>query len=163
MALVGISLGSNLGDRLANLRSAIRLLRALRSSPHLLSSSVYETSPVDCPPWSEDFYNAAVEIESHLSPHDLLREMQAIECAMGRSVQRSLNEPRVIDLDLLYYDNLHLGTDELVLPHPRMRKRLFVMEPLSEIRPDLATELELVRLREESEATRRLGLSLVEQ
>ena len=83
MPFVGISLGSNLGDRLGNLRSAVEFLKSSRSSPHLLASSVYETAPVGCPPGSEPFYNAVIEIETVLSPLELLSRTQAIEHALG--------------------------------------------------------------------------------
>ncbi len=137
MARVGISLGSNLGDRLARLREAVSRLAPLRSSPHLLLSPVYETEPVDCPAGSGLFYNAVVEIESELAPLDLLAATQAIERRMGRAEIRELNAPRPIDLDLLYYDDLVFGGPGLVLPHPRFLQRAFVVRPLAAIRPDL--------------------------
>ncbi len=137
MARVGISLGSNLGDRLAHLRRAVERLAPLRSSPHLLLSPVYETDPVDCPPGSGAFYNAVVEIETDLSPLDLLAATQRIEREMGRPDVREVNAPRPIDLDLLYYDDLPFEAPGLVLPHPRMFQRAFVLKPLAVIRPDL--------------------------
>lgn len=137
MARVGISLGSNLGDRLAHLNEAIARLGALRSSPHLLLSPVFETEPVDCAPGSGAFYNAVVEIETHLAPPDLLKATQAIERAMGRPGLRQANAPRTVDLDLLYYDDLEFAAADLVLPHPRMFLRAFVLRPLAAIRPDL--------------------------
>lgn len=140
MALVGISLGSNLGPRLHNICKALAHLRETRglcSSPHFLGSSVYETEPVDCPPGSEAFYNAVIEIETSLPPLELLRRTQEIENAFGRPAERERNAPRTIDLDLLYYDNLEFNEGGLILPHPRMWERAFVLLPLSEIRPDL--------------------------
>lgn len=140
MARVGISLGSNLGDRLANLRAAIAGLSSVRSSDHLLVSSIYETDPVDCPPGSGTFFNAVIEIETELSPLDLLARTQAIESELGRPSERAVNAPRTADLDLLYYDEVTISEGDLILPHPRMFGRPFVLKPLAEIRPDLITD-----------------------
>ncbi|NLT70400.1 MAG: 2-amino-4-hydroxy-6-hydroxymethyldihydropteridine diphosphokinase [Verrucomicrobiaceae bacterium] len=137
MARVGISLGSNLGDRPAHLRAAVAALEPVRSSPHLLLSSVYETDPVDCPPGSGAFLNAVIEIETELSPLDLLARTQAIERELGRPSLHQRNAPRTVDLDLLYYDQVRLAEPALTLPHPRMWERAFVITPLAEIRPDL--------------------------
>lgn len=139
MARIGISLGSNLGDRLAHLREAVDRLGPVREGGHLLRSPVYETEPVDCPPGSGSFYNAVVEIESSLAPLELLAFTQSIERALGRPAVRDRNAPRTIDLDLLYCDQLVLDEPDLVLPHPRMRQRAFVVLPLAAIRPDLVT------------------------
>lgn len=139
MARIGISLGSNLGDRLAHLREAVDRLGPVREGGHLLRSPVYETEPVDCPPGSGSFYNAVVEIESSLAPLELLAFTQSIERELGRPEVRDRNAPRTIDLDLLYCDQLVLDEPDLVLPHPRMRQRAFVVLPLAAIRPDLVT------------------------
>lgn len=140
MARVGISLGSNLGDRLAHLRRAIALLQPHRCSPHLLLSPIFETEPVDCPPGSGAFYNAVIEIETDLPPLELLEATQAIEAAMGRPARRETNAPRPIDLDLLYYDAIEFESPELILPHPRLTQRAFVLRPLLAIRPDLVPD-----------------------
>lgn len=137
MEFVGISLGSNLGDRLGNLRTAVTCLQEVQGSDHLLLSSVYETDPVGCPPGSGSFYNAVIEIETELAPHDLLRKTKAIEKALGRPTAREVNAPRTVDLDLLYYGEIVLSERDLILPHPRMWERDFVLMPLAEIRPDL--------------------------
>lgn len=137
MARVGISLGSNLGDRIVHLRSAIERLAPVRSSPHLLLSPVFETDPVDCPEGSGAFYNAVIEIETDLAPLELLAATQAIERALGRPEVRAVNAPRTVDLDLLYYDDLAMMAPGLELPHPRMFLRAFVLKPLMAIRPDL--------------------------
>lgn len=139
MARIGISLGSNLGDRLAHLREAVDRLGPVRQGGHLLRSPVYETEPVDCPPGSGSFYNAVVEIESSLAPLELLAFTQSIERELGRPAVRDRNAPRTIDLDLLYCDQLVLDEPDLVLPHPRMMQRAFVVLPLAGIRPDLVT------------------------
>lgn len=137
MARVGISLGSNLGDRIVHLRTAIERLAPLRSSDHLLLSPVFETEPVDCPEGSGAFYNAVIEIETTLPPLELLAATQAIERALGRPEVRAVNAPRTVDLDLLYYDDLDWEAPGLILPHPRMFQRAFVLKPLAAIRPDL--------------------------
>jgi 2-amino-4-hydroxy-6-hydroxymethyldihydropteridine diphosphokinase len=140
MAFVGISLGSNLGDRLDNLKTAVARLAEVRSSGHLLLSSIYETDPVGCPPESGAFYNAVIEIETELSPHVLLGKTQNIEKSLGRPADREVNAPRTVDLDLLYYGEVTLSDGDLVLPHPRMWERAFVLMPLAEIRPDLVPD-----------------------
>lgn len=137
MPRVGISLGSNLGDRLAHLRAAVDGLARVRSSAHLLLSSIYETDPVDCPAGSGTFFNAVVEIETDLTPLDLLACTQAIEIELGRPRAHDFNAPRTADLDLLYYDEVTINEGDLILPHPRMFGRIFVLKPLAEIRPDL--------------------------
>lgn len=137
MARVGISLGSNLGDRLAHLRAAVGALERVRSSSHLLLSSLYETDPVDCPPGSGAFLNAVIELETALPPRELLVQTQAIERELGRPFLRERNAPRTVDLDLLYYGELTMAEADLTLPHPRMFERAFVLKPLAEIRPDL--------------------------
>jgi 2-amino-4-hydroxy-6-hydroxymethyldihydropteridine diphosphokinase len=137
MARVGISLGSNLGDRIVHLRSAIERLSPVRLSEHLLLSPVFETEPIDCPEGSGAFYNAVIEIETDLAPLELLAATQAIERALGRPEVRAVNAPRTLDLDLLYYDDLSLEAPGLLLPHPRMFQRAFVLKPLATIRPDL--------------------------
>lgn len=140
MARVGISLGSNLGDRIVHLRSAIERLSPVRLSEHLLLSPVFETDPIDCPEGSGAFYNAVIEIETDLAPLELLAATQAIERALGRPEVRAVNAPRTLDLDLLYYDDLSLEAPGLLLPHPRMFQRAFVLKPLAAIRPDLVPD-----------------------
>lgn len=137
MARVGISLGSNLGDRSAHLRSALRGLEPLRSSTHLLLSKVFETDPVDCPSGSGAFLNAVIEIETEIPPLELLEATQRLERVLGRPLLREVNAPRTIDLDLLYYEGVMLDSPDLMLPHPRMLQRAFVLMPLATIRPDL--------------------------
>lgn len=137
MARVGISLGSNLGDRRAHLRAAVTALERVRSSSHLLLSSLYETDPIDCPPGSGAFLNAVIELDTALPPRDLLMATQAIERELGRPCLHQRNAPRTVDLDLLYYGDFTMTEADLTLPHPRMWQRAFVLKPLTEIRPDL--------------------------
>ena len=149
MARAGIALGSNLGDRLANLREAWRQLLALAvPGEDFYASQIYQTEPKFCPPGSPDFLNTVVEIEFDASARDLLRACRGIEKSLGRERGAERNAPRVIDLDLLYFGDEKWATDELELPHPRIGERRFVLEPLAEIRPDLVLPGELVTVGE---------------
>ena len=132
---VGIALGSNLGDRAAQLRAAVAAIRAFAEPPILLSQ-VYETAPVDCPPGSPAFLNAAMEIGFSGEIHDLLLRLQAIEQAQDRPAVHGRNSPRTVDLDILYADDLTLETPELTLPHPRLMERAFVLRPLCDFAPN---------------------------
>lgn len=131
---VGIALGSNLGDRAARLRAALEAIRAF-ADPPILVSRVYETAPVDCPPGSPAFLNAAIEIGFSGEIHDLLRRLQAIEQAQDRPAIHGRNTPRTVDLDILYADDLTLDTPALTVPHPRLMDRAFVLRPLCDIAP----------------------------
>lgn len=132
MAVAFIGLGSNLGDRAENLRRALQKLDELPGTRVIQSSTFHETDPVGGPPQGK-FLNAAARLETELEPHGLLHSLQKIEREMGRPAEHERWGPRVIDLDLLTYNNLTLNTPELTLPHPRMRERNFVMIPLDEI------------------------------
>jgi 2-amino-4-hydroxy-6-hydroxymethyldihydropteridine diphosphokinase len=130
---VYIALGTNLGDRLANLRAAIAAfppdLQKLDESP------VYETEPwgyADQPPFLNMVLRAAME----LSPHNLLDRLKGIESTLGR-VPSFRNGPRQIDLDILFYDDIILETPVLAIPHPSLHKRAFVLIPLAQIAPGL--------------------------
>jgi len=134
----GIAFGSNLGDRLEHLRQARACLLASRLiAPPILTSRVYLTSPVDCPPGSDSFLNAVLEAELTGEPEALLRDLRACEVGLGRSGRSGYNAPRTIDLDLLYAGDVEMRADGLVLPHPRISQRRFVLAPLAEIRPGL--------------------------
>ena len=134
----GIALGSNLGDRAAQLAAAKRFLSSLHAGPDApMCSALYETEPVDCEPNTAGFYNAVVEIESALDQVALLARLRAFEEEQGRATHRAKNSPREIDLDLLYAGDTRTDTPELTLPHPRMTARRFVLQPLADIRPDL--------------------------
>jgi 2-amino-4-hydroxy-6-hydroxymethyldihydropteridine diphosphokinase len=135
---VGLALGSNLGDRLVHLRAARDFLAALHEGDQApLVSSVYETDPVDCPPGSPSFLNAVLEIMTSLDPEELLVRAGAFERRLGRAAMRERNSPRPVDIDLLYAGDRCIGTARLVLPHPRLTQRRFVLQPLAEFRPDL--------------------------
>jgi len=133
----GIALGSNLGDRLAHLRlGRDEFLR--RSQAKLLAvAGAYETAPVDCPAGSQAFLNSVMEVEASQKPLELLRIAQSVEKDNGRLKSILRNAPRTLDLDLLYAGNQNVDEPDLVLPHPRMHLRLFVLVPLAEIQPSL--------------------------
>jgi 2-amino-4-hydroxy-6-hydroxymethyldihydropteridine diphosphokinase len=134
----GIALGSNLGDRLSALEQAVSALLSLNGiSGPLLASPLYETDPVDADPRNGRFLNAVVEVDFSGQPFDLLLGLQSIENGLGRPSKRPRNAPRTIDLDILYIGNLTLSTPEIVIPHPRLHLRRFVLTPLADIRPEL--------------------------
>jgi len=134
----GIALGSNLGDRAANIQRGIDLLMARVPGIHLnASAQVYETEPVDCAPGTQAFLNTVIEVAADCTPQELHAHLKAIEQALGRPEQRERNSPRTLDLDMLYADDVVSDDPVLILPHPRMHLRRFVLEPLADIRPDL--------------------------
>ena len=138
MPRVGIALGSNLGDRLANLNAAREQLRKIATpgEPFLLAAN-YQTEPLLCPPGSPRFYNSVVEMAFEGDVFSLLGMTQAIEKKLGRVGTHERNAPRVIDVDLLYFGDTIVDTEELVLPHPRISERRFVLQPLADLRPEL--------------------------
>jgi len=133
-----IALGSNVGDSQSILLRAMERLDALSARP-LLKSSLWQTTPVNCPPGSPMFLNAVVGLvpQTNETPELLLAKLLQIEKEFGRKSNSILNEPRRLDLDLIAYGNETRDTKELTLPHPRARERRFVLQPLSEIAPDL--------------------------
>ncbi|RMD97045.1 MAG: 2-amino-4-hydroxy-6-hydroxymethyldihydropteridine diphosphokinase [Deltaproteobacteria bacterium] len=133
--LAYLSIGSNLGDRLALCTEALAQLDATPGISVVRVSSFYETEPVDLrdQPW---FLNAAVKIVTRLDPHALLDELQRIEALFGRD-RRIPKGPRTLDLDLLLYGDRRASSPMLEVPHPRMHLRRFVLVPLSEIAADL--------------------------
>jgi 2-amino-4-hydroxy-6-hydroxymethyldihydropteridine diphosphokinase len=132
--LVYLSLGSNVGNREANLRAAIEALPQAKVRISRISA-IYETEPVDFldQPW---FLNCVAEAETELDPHALLHNLRAIETKMG-SKKEFAKGPRLVDLDILLYDDKTLATQELQVPHPRMHLRRFVLVPLAEIASNL--------------------------
>ena len=132
-AVLGI--GTNIGDRQANIENALECLALVPGVEVLRNSSLYETAP-----WGyteqPDFYNIVTEIETTLSPSALLGVCLGIEAAMGR-VRELKNGPRVIDIDVLVYEGVKSNTQELILPHPRIGERDFVLVPLKELYDDM--------------------------
>jgi len=132
--LIYLSLGSNLGDRAKNLERAIEALSEIGVRV-LRCSSIYETEPVDflAQPW---FLNCVVECETSLAPRQLLEKLQAIEGKLGckKLVPRG---PRIIDLDVLFYETAVIHEAGMEIPHPRLAARRFVLVPLAELAPEL--------------------------
>lgn len=133
-----IALGSNVGDSPSILRRAMDELGKLSSKP-LRRSSLWQTTPVDCPPGSPTFVNAVVALYplAEETSWSLLTKMLAMEKDFGRRPKKILNEPRRLDLDLIAYGDEISARPELVLPHPRAQERRFVLQPLNEIAPNL--------------------------
>ena len=134
MAKVYIALGSNIGDREASLREAIKFLKNHSSIKITKISSLYESEPVG-PVKQGNFYNMVVEIETELTPENLLSACQLIEQRLKRKKTVKWG-PRTIDLDILLYDFLEVNLEELIIPHPEMKNRAFVLVPLLEIAPE---------------------------
>lgn len=137
MARVFLSLGSNIEDRLSNIQQAVSCLSMDKNINILKTSSFYETEPWGNKdqPW---FLNAALALETSLTPFELLDLCQKIETGLGR--KRSKEErylPRTIDIDILMYDDKIISTPNLVLPHPYIQERAFVLVPMLEVKPDL--------------------------
>jgi 2-amino-4-hydroxy-6-hydroxymethyldihydropteridine diphosphokinase len=131
-----IGLGSNLNHPLKNIEFAIGALAQIAESSLISVSSLYQTAPVGFLA-QPDFINAAAKLETGLLPQELLAQLQAIEQCAGRTRNGKKNQPRTLDLDLLLFDQQELCTPDLVIPHPRMQDRAFVLVPLFEIAPDL--------------------------
>lgn len=133
-----IALGSNLGDSQKTILRAIDSLQAC-SAVRVLKSSLWQSTPVDCPPGSAMFVNAVVGLmpADGETPESLLAKLQALEKRFGRLPKQVMNEARPLDLDLIAFRNETRNTAELVLPHPRAAQRRFVLEPLAEFAPDL--------------------------
>jgi 2-amino-4-hydroxy-6-hydroxymethyldihydropteridine diphosphokinase len=130
---VYLALGSNLGDRLATLQRAVDLLDARSGIEVLRSSRVYETDPVGPP--QPAYLNAVIEVRTELEPQALLKECLAVENELGR-VRAERWGPRTIDVDVLTYDEREVAEPDLVVPHPRMHERAFVLVPLGELDAD---------------------------
>jgi 2-amino-4-hydroxy-6-hydroxymethyldihydropteridine diphosphokinase len=134
----GVALGSNLGERLANLRNARKDIAALGGAlPPMRSSAIYETEPVGCEKGAAKFLNAVIEFGYSGEPEELLGALAGIEKMLGRPSTHERNVSRTIDLDLLYCGDSVIEGGELQLPHPRIVEREFVLRPLADIRPDL--------------------------
>ncbi|MFZ5466228.1 MAG: 2-amino-4-hydroxy-6-hydroxymethyldihydropteridine diphosphokinase [Pseudomonadota bacterium] len=135
MPLAYIGLGSNLNDPAGQVRRALGVIAALPESRLAAASRLYRSPPMG-PVDQPEYINAVAALETELAPRDLLHALQAIEQDFGRVRLRRWGE-RVIDLDLLLYDNLRLDSPELTLPHPGIGERAFVLCPLAELAPDL--------------------------
>ena len=134
LATAYLCLGSNLGEREENLRQALTSLSLKVNLQEV--SSIYETEPVG---YKEQplFLNLVCRITTNLPPEELLYLAKDIETRMGRVPSRQINSPRPIDIDIIFYDNKIMETQNLTIPHPRLKERAFVLIPLAEIAPDL--------------------------
>jgi 2-amino-4-hydroxy-6-hydroxymethyldihydropteridine diphosphokinase len=150
MKTIYLSLGSNLGDREGHLREAIALVGA-EGLRVLRVSSLYETEPMEVrdQPW---FLNLVVEAETDLFPKQVLARIRKIELGLGRRRGRPKG-PRTIDIDILLYGESVIGTTELIVPHPRLAERRFVLEPLAELVPELRHPVNRRTMRELLAAT----------
>jgi 2-amino-4-hydroxy-6-hydroxymethyldihydropteridine diphosphokinase len=133
-----VALGSNLGDSRRIILDAMARLQNFSDRP-LLKSSLWQTAPVACPPDSPAFVNAVAGLAPRAgeTPESLLQKLRELEKEFGRAQKLVLNEPRVLDLDLIAFDAEIRHTPKLILPHPRAHLRRFVLQPLNEIAPDL--------------------------
>ena len=138
MSIVYLALGSNLGDRLQYIQKAVEELKAC-GLKIIKFSTVIETDPVGGIPQGK-YLNAVLKASTTLSPEELHVITESIERKLGR-VKKTINAPRVIDIDILLYDDIKLITPHLLIPHPRMIERSFVMQPLKEIDPVLCASL----------------------
>lgn len=127
-----LALGTNLFDREENLKNAINSLKRLPKTIVKKVSSVYTTKPFQVPDKQDEYLNCCVKIETNLSPEVLLGSCLGIEATMGR-VRPYKNAARIIDIDLLLYQDVYICTENLILPHPRIKERAFVMVPLMDL------------------------------
>jgi 2-amino-4-hydroxy-6-hydroxymethyldihydropteridine diphosphokinase len=167
--LVLIGIGSNRGDSVRIVRDSMERLRAFAGAG-FRQSSLWRTSPVDCPPDSGDFVNAVVAFESAagLTPDALLAALKTLEREFGRAAAPIRNAPRELDLDLLVFGDERRATSAFMLPHPRATERRFVMAPAAEVAPDFrwpaanATVVELLARIDDGERVERLAAGAVE-
>ena len=131
-----ISIGSNMGNKLANCRNAVDTIQRTGVGRVVAQSKFYHTEPVDFID-QEWFLNAAIKIETPLEPLGLLNALQQIQKAAGRKKGGIRFGPRVIDLDIIFYDDLTFEDERLMIPHPRMHKRRFVLQPICDIDPQI--------------------------
>ena len=133
-----IALGSNLGNSRKIILDALARLQNFSAGP-ILKSSLWQTTPVDCPPDSPKFVNAIVGLipRKDETPESLLEKLRGLEKEFGRQPKKIPNEPRPLDLDLIAFGNEIRNSPELILPHPRAHQRRFVLQPLGELAPEL--------------------------
>lgn len=141
--LASVGVGANLGDAQAAVRKAIQDLAALPESELHAVSSLYASAPLDAD--GPDYVNAVVQLQTALSPDALLMALQTIEQQAGR-LRPYRNAPRTLDLDILLYGDLEVNRSDLLIPHPRMWQRAFVVVPLAEIAPQMVSSAQLEAL-----------------
>lgn len=131
-----------------NLQLARDLLKNIAVPGTLRQAPIYQTEPVNCSDDSPDFFNTVIEFEFKGTAFDLLDHTQAVEFKLGRTPSAERNAPRIIDVDILYFGDEQLDAGLLVLPHPRLTSRRFVLQPLADLRPDLILPGDQVAIRE---------------
>ncbi len=141
-----LSLGSNKGDRHKFIRRGIAFLSKLGKITS--ESSIYETSPVGMGDHANYFMNSVIVLESSIEPYDLLNSIKQFERNTGRNLVNSHLQPRKIDIDILFADDLRINSPILTIPHPEIEKRRFILEPLSEIIPDFTHPVSGLSIRE---------------
>jgi 2-amino-4-hydroxy-6-hydroxymethyldihydropteridine diphosphokinase len=133
---VYISVGSNMGDRLQNCRRGIKALTHQSKSRVLAQSRIYSTEPVDF--LDQDwFINMMIKLETELDPFQLLDQIKSIQWAAGRKRDMIQYGPRILDLDIIFFDDFVINSERLVVPHPRMHQRRFVLKPICDIDPTI--------------------------
>lgn len=141
---IGLSLGSNLGDRLHNLREAGSLINAIDDVTIVGRSPIYETDPVDVPEEFADkpFLNSILIVDAAMPLADIATHMAGVENNMGRKRSSQANAPRIIDVDIIYAGNIQQEAGSLMVPHPRWSTRRFVVQPLADLKPNLVLPCE---------------------
>ncbi len=136
---IGLGLGSNMGDRLGHLTQAKERIVAIPGVKLVAQSPVYDTDPIDVPDEFAGltFLNSVLIIQTSVSIHRLIGSFQSVEREMGRRHDAVRNMPRPIDIDIIYADQIRIKADRVTIPHPRWASRRFVVQPLSDVRPDL--------------------------
>jgi 2-amino-4-hydroxy-6-hydroxymethyldihydropteridine diphosphokinase len=135
MAIVYLSVGSNMGDKLKNIQQCYMAIEKTSTISILKKSGFYRTQPVDY--LDQDwFVNGAIKVETDLAPTLLLKTLKALEKESGQESKTVRFGPRIIDLDIIFYDDLILKTDTLEIPHPRMAQRVFVLKPMCDLNAD---------------------------
>lgn len=128
-----ISIGTNIGDRMANIERAVEAINSIPYTDVIGASSVYQTEPVGYAR-QDDFYNAVLMVQTVLNPHEMLGVCLGIEAGFGR-IRAIKDGPRILDLDVIFAENLEIDEQNLVVPHPRYKERRFVLQPLLELFP----------------------------
>jgi 2-amino-4-hydroxy-6-hydroxymethyldihydropteridine diphosphokinase len=146
MADVFLGLGSNLGDRIGNIRQALAILDKSEKIAIVTVSSLYETEPIGNS-GQPKYVNCVTRVDTEYDPHSLLNMIKAMETALGRKPNTHLR-PRPIDIDILLYDDIDLESLDLVIPHSRLKSRRFALEPLLEISPDASDPITGKQFRE---------------
>lgn len=129
-----LGIGTNVGDRKENIEKAMKAIELLPQTKIVLKSSIYETQPVGYDE-QQDFYNICVEVQSIFNPYEMIGAVLGIEAGFGR-VRSIKDGPRIIDIDIIFAENIVIETRNLTTPHPRYKERRFVLEPLMELYPD---------------------------